>query len=89
MNVFICRWDELSGGKGLTRHKISDRWRGRVRLQVECGSHRKLERGAARILTEFCLGCPKLGSTTMIYTHVLKKPGIGVKSPLDWRAQNA
>jgi integron integrase len=23
-------------------------------------------------------------STTMIYTHVLKKPGIGVKSPLDW-----
>ena len=22
-------------------------------------------------------------STTMIYTHVLKKPGIGVKSPLD------
>src|SRR4051812_3635699 len=31
----------------LTRHKISDRWRGRVWLQVECGSHRKLERGAA------------------------------------------
>jgi len=23
-------------------------------------------------------------STTMIYTHVLKKPGLGVKSPLDW-----
>jgi integron integrase len=23
--------------------------------------------------------------TTMIYTHVLKRPGIGVKSPLDWR----
>jgi hypothetical protein len=22
-------------------------------------------------------------ATTMIYTHVLKKPGIGVKSPLD------
>jgi site-specific recombinase XerD len=22
-------------------------------------------------------------STTMIYTHVLKKPGLGVKSPLD------
>jgi integrase len=22
-------------------------------------------------------------STTMIYTHVLHKPGIGVKSPLD------
>jgi site-specific recombinase XerD len=22
-------------------------------------------------------------STTMIYTHVLNKPGIGVKSPLD------
>jgi integron integrase len=22
--------------------------------------------------------------TTMIYTHVLKKPGLGVKSPLDW-----
>jgi site-specific recombinase XerC len=24
-------------------------------------------------------------STTMIYTHVLNKPGIGVKSPLDLR----
>jgi integrase len=23
-------------------------------------------------------------STTMIYTHVLNQPGIGVKSPLDW-----
>src|SRR4051812_86327 len=29
----------------LTRHKISDRWRGRPSLQVEGGSHRKLERG--------------------------------------------
>src|SRR5436309_1594905 len=33
--------------KDLTRHKISDRWRGRVWLQFECGSHRKLERGTA------------------------------------------
>src|SRR3954467_9373054 len=32
---------------GLTRHKISDRWRERVSLLVQCGSHRKLERGAA------------------------------------------
>src|SRR5437660_246282 len=31
----------------LTRHKISDRWRGRVSLPVECGSHRMLKRGAA------------------------------------------
>src|ERR1700748_1797449 len=31
-----------------TRHKISDRWRGRVSLEGECGSHRKWERGAAR-----------------------------------------
>src|SRR3954463_10832617 len=31
----------------LTRHKISDRWRGRVSLQVVCGSHLKWERGAA------------------------------------------
>ncbi len=34
-------------GRGLTRHKISDRWRGRVWLLVECGSNPKLERGAA------------------------------------------
>jgi len=27
-------------------------------------------------------------STTMIYTHVLNKPGVGVKSPLDARTQN-
>jgi hypothetical protein len=33
--------------RDLTRHKISDRWRRRVWLQVECGSHRKWERGAA------------------------------------------
>ena len=45
--------NELSAAKlrhafrHLTRHKISDRWRGRVWLLVECGSHRKLERGAA------------------------------------------
>ena len=25
----------------------------------------------------------KDGKTTMIYTHVMKKPGIGVRSPLD------
>jgi hypothetical protein len=31
----------------LMRHKISACWRGRVWLQVECGSHRKRERGAA------------------------------------------
>src|SRR4029453_11680989 len=31
----------------LTRPKISDRWRKRVSLQVECGSHRKLEGKAA------------------------------------------
>jgi hypothetical protein len=31
----------------LTRHKISDRWRERVWLRVECGSHLKRERGAA------------------------------------------
>ena len=31
----------------LTSHKISYRWRERVSPQVECGSHRKLERGAA------------------------------------------
>ncbi len=28
----------------LTRHKISDRWRERLSLQFDCGSHRKLER---------------------------------------------
>ncbi len=32
---------------GLTRPKISDRWRERASLLVECGSHGKLERGAA------------------------------------------
>jgi len=48
----------------LTRHKISDRWRGRVWLLVECGSHRKLERGAAsgslhRLVRLLCLRpCP-------------------------------
>jgi hypothetical protein len=31
----------------LTSHKVSDRWRERVSLQVEGGSHRKLNRGAA------------------------------------------
>ena len=36
-----------SDALGLTRPKISDRWRGRASLQVECGSHRKLGRGAA------------------------------------------
>jgi hypothetical protein len=35
------------GGLYLTRHKISDRWRGRAALQVECASHRKWKRGAA------------------------------------------
>jgi hypothetical protein len=35
------------GVQGLTRPKISDRWRERVWLRVECGSHGKLERGAA------------------------------------------
>src|SRR5438128_12079200 len=34
-------------GKGLTRHKISDSWRGRAWLRIQCGNHRKLERGAA------------------------------------------
>jgi hypothetical protein len=33
--------------RDLTRHKISDRWRGRAWLRVECGSHRKWERRAA------------------------------------------
>ena len=33
--------------QSLTRPKISDRWRGRVSLQVECGSHREWERGTA------------------------------------------
>ncbi len=33
--------------RGLTRPKISDRWRERASLQVECGSHGKRERGAA------------------------------------------
>ncbi len=33
--------------KRLTRHKISDRWRERAWLHVKCGSHRKVERGAA------------------------------------------
>lgn len=27
---------------GLTRHKISDRWRERASLRVECGSHSKV-----------------------------------------------
>jgi hypothetical protein len=31
----------------LTRHEISDRWRGRVWPQVECGSHLKWKRGVA------------------------------------------
>src|SRR5437763_3519457 len=31
----------------LTRHKISDRWRERAWLQIECGSYRKRGRGAA------------------------------------------
>src|SRR3954468_11584098 len=35
------------GDIDLTRHKISDRWRERARLLVECGSHRKRERGTA------------------------------------------
>ncbi len=34
-------------GIRLTRHKISDQWRGRLWLLVECGSHRKRERRAA------------------------------------------
>ncbi len=34
--------------EGLTRHKISDGGRERAWQQVECGSHRTLERGAAR-----------------------------------------
>ncbi len=28
-------------------------------------------------------------STTMIYTHVLNQPGIGVKSPLDYEKQSS
>src|SRR4051812_45392382 len=31
----------------LTRHKISDRWRERAWLPVQCGSQSKRERGAA------------------------------------------
>ncbi len=57
----------------LTRPKISDRWRGRVWLQVECGNHRKLERGAAsgslhRLVRPHFEGCvvqdPKNNSCT-------------------------
>lgn len=32
---------------GLTRPRISDRWRGRSWLEFECGSNRNRERGAA------------------------------------------
>ncbi len=41
--VAICR----ERSHRLTRHKISDGGRERAWLPVECGSHRKLERGAA------------------------------------------
>ena len=35
------------GRVGLTRHKISGRWRESASLQVKYGSHRKVDRGAA------------------------------------------
>jgi hypothetical protein len=44
---FTARLANSHGQAGLTRHKISDRWRERVWLQVECGSHLKRERGTA------------------------------------------
>jgi integron integrase len=41
-----------------------------------------LERGCDIRTVQMLMGHKEV-STTMIYTHVLKKPGIGVKSPLD------
>ena len=42
------QWLHMQARHHLTRHKISDGGRERAWLQVECGSHGKLERGAAR-----------------------------------------
>ena len=41
-----------------------------------------LESGSDIQTVQELLGCRDV-ATTMIYTHVLNKPGLGVKSPLD------
>src|SRR4051812_38836300 len=46
-SIFTSSFGAPTRSSTRCRPKISDRWRERVWLQVECGNHRKLEGGAA------------------------------------------
>jgi hypothetical protein len=65
-------------GPGLTRHKISARWRERAWMQAECGSHRKRERGAASGSLDRVVRSFLPGRSINISVKILFRLSIGV-----------